>query len=206
MAWAPLKYGTPLPPQPSPDTPGLGGEANGGQERTKSLLGACEKVVDATAALVEFVDKNRRLARQIGVETIAIQLAGIVDGGRLGEMRAVLAQSVKQGLPLAVSPDVEDRLRRGEALLADASAEIAKETGVKNTSLGGKTEAQLGADEGVGYFWVPFVVLGLAATGVVIYAYTAPKAKKTTPLPQASPKIGSKVFLGSSLRKTSGKR
>lgn len=211
MAWAPLKYSAPFRQEPVPEMAGVAQgfalQQGGNVEKTNSLLGVCSKVIEGTTDLVDFVDKNRKMARTMGIETIAIQLAGIVDGGRLGDIRNVLAQSVRLGQPVAVSPDVMHRLDRAQSLLKDASAEIGKEIGTKSLGAVGDGDSNLGQDGGVGYFWVPFVALGVAAIGIAVYAHKkrAP-APSRTPLPKTSSKIGSRVFLGSRHRKTPDNR
>ena len=206
MAWAPMKYTVPLgqsaSPEAAPQPAGFSRPGTGDIEKTKHLLGVCGKVLDGTNELIEFVDKNRKMARQIGIETIAIELSGLVDGARLGDVRNVLAQGVKSAQAIALSPDIVTRLGRAEMLLSEASSEIAKE-GVKPEPSVQKTGSQMGQDSGVGYFWVPFVALGVAAIGIAIYAYhsNSRPVAEMTPLPKAAPKIGSRVFLGSKHRK-----
>jgi hypothetical protein len=206
-----LKYSAPLRQESVPEMAGIAQgfalQQGGNVEKTNHLLGVCSKVIEGTTDLVDFVDKNRKMARTMGIETIAIELAGIVDGGRLGDIRNVLAQSVRVGQQVAVSPDIMHRLDRAQSLLRDASTEIGKETGIKAGDVALGAEAVLGQDGGIGYFWVPFVALGVAAIGIAVYAHKKrPPAPSRTPLSKTVPKIGSRVFLGSRHRKTPDNR
>lgn len=199
MAWAPLKYGTPLAvrqegvPEINPPSHDLMPNGGADLDKAKHLLGVCQTVMEGSSELTDFVDKNRKLSRDVGIETIAIELAGIIDGGRLGDVRVLLDNGVKTGNPMMISPELEGRIRRGQSLLAEASNEISKGTGISPSN----AKKIMGQDEGIGLFWVPFVAVAAVAIGVAIYAYK-PAPAVTSPLPKSSPKIGSRVFMGSS--------
>ena len=96
-------------------------------------------------------------------------------------------------LPGEGSPHVDPMVTRFvRADRVEASKEIKIELGARDPAASGT---------GIGLFWVPFAVLGLAAVGVAILAYKPPK-KITSTLRKTAPKIGGRAFLGSSRRKT----
>lgn len=121
---------------------------------SRDLLGVCRSVIEGSTELIRFVDQNREAARNAGVETIAIELSGIIEGGTISRVRDTLEESIVKNWPAQVTNDGMAKLRRAEALLADASREMDKELGVKRNSLGQ-------VDEGI--TWWPFLVLGAAA-------------------------------------------
>lgn len=199
MAWAPLKFNIPLRRdsvlEAVASEPALGKPTHDSLDhgKTKKLLGVCTSVLDGASELVSFVDKNRAEARKLGIETIAIELSGIVEGGRLQDIRDSLDEAVKTSGPAEISTDGLAKLRRAESLLADAVGEMDKGLGLG----AGRLEQ---SSSGVGYFWIPFAIVGVAAIGVLIFAYK-PTPPPTSVLPRAAPKLGSRVFLGSRLRK-----
>jgi hypothetical protein len=120
----------------------------------KDLLGVCRSVIEGSTELIKFVDQNRDAARNAGVETIAIELSGLLEGGAIARVRDTLEEATVKNWPAQVTHEGLAKVRRAEALLADATREMDKELGVKRNSLGQ-------ADEGI--TWWPFVLVGAAA-------------------------------------------
>lgn len=187
MAWSPLKF-TSAPekaaPVPASASPRMGVTAVA-LDGPKAALASCDKILRGTEELIDFVDKDRKYARKIGVETIAIELSGIVSGDRLQEVRSVLAAGTQHGNSIPLSPDTMKKLRRAENLLAEATREIAADS-----SNGTVKGALLGSDGIPGYGWVAVVALGVAAAGVVLYSITKPD-KKPMPSMDGTEKLGS---------------
>lgn len=151
---------------------------NGGASR--DLLGVCRSVIEGSTELIKFVDQNRESARNVGVETIAIELAGIIEGGSLSRVRDTLEEALVKNWPAQVTHEGLGKLRRAESLLADATRELDKELGVKR-SLG---------DVGDGVSWVPFVILGAAAA--VAGAYFLTKQDSHSPVAVPNYKVSGK--------------
>lgn len=93
---------------------------------SKRLLGVARHAMNAGYALIEFVDFNREVARQTGIETIAIELSGLVDSGKLESVADTLHDSTMRGNGARLSEEGLGNLRRAERLLADAAANLRK--------------------------------------------------------------------------------
>jgi hypothetical protein len=91
---------------------------------SKKLLGVARHAMNAGYALIEFVDTNRDVARQTGVETIAIELSGMIDSGKIESVADALHDSVLSGSGARLSEDGLANLRRAERLLSDAAANL----------------------------------------------------------------------------------
>lgn len=91
---------------------------------SKKLLGVARHAMNAGYALIEFVDFNRDLARQTGVETIAIELSGMIDGGKLESVADTLHDATLAGQGTKLSEEGLGNLRRAERLLSDAAANL----------------------------------------------------------------------------------
>lgn len=91
---------------------------------SKKLLGVARHAMNAGYALIEFVDTNRDVARQTGVETIAIELSGMIDSGKIESVADALHDSVLSGSGAKLSEDGLANLRRAERLLSDAAANL----------------------------------------------------------------------------------
>lgn len=208
MAWAPLKFTTPLQKEDSsgvdPAAPLFSSMDGADLGKATHLLGSCRAVLDGATELIDFVNTNRSMSKRIGIESIAVELSGILEGTRLGDVRNLLDSSIKKGRPVVISPDVTSKVRRAEILLADAAKEIKKEMGSGDSPTlaagDSSTLAAAAGEGGIGYFWVPFAALGLVAAGIAIWAYKPPK-KITSTLRKTAPKIGSRSFLGSSQKR-----
>lgn len=84
------------------------------------LLETCRSVIAGGRALVEFTDLNRDLSRRSGVETVSVELAGLLDSSRLDQVRDALEESVMKGRKAMITQDGLQCLRRGERLLSEA--------------------------------------------------------------------------------------
>lgn len=91
---------------------------------SKKLLGVARHAMNAGYALIEFVDFNRDLARQTGVETIAIELSGMIDSGKLESVADTLHDAAMSGHGAKLSEEGLGNLRRAERLLSDAAANL----------------------------------------------------------------------------------
>lgn len=100
---------------------------------TKKLLSLSRYVIQGSRALVDFVDYNRPMARQAGVETIAVELSGIVDSGRIQNVYDTLQESALKGKESQLSREGLTYLRRSERLLAEATSNLVKFSGVLPT-------------------------------------------------------------------------
>lgn len=127
--------------------------------RTVELLSISKKVMEGTRELLAFVDDNRDAARLAGVETIAIELAAMMEGERLTRVHSTLEKATLSGKDAEVTMDGIDRLKRAEKLLAEASGAIKKTTS-SPILLGSGTLGQTASTN-------PALLLGIFALGAL---------------------------------------
>jgi len=160
---------------PPPASPSSAVPADG----TEALAVLCGKIVEGTRKLGEFVSRNRRLARDRGLDVVAMQLQGIVDRERLDEVGKICAMGSKGKRTMPVDPGLAVRLGNAERLVDDS----AKEMGRTDFQASGPDvdPVALGQqDGGLGISWLPFAVIGAAVLGVVVLMQTS---KKGSPEP-----------------------
>jgi|SRR3990170_3425399 len=97
-------------------------------ENAKRLHGIVKYVMDGSRTLVDFVDYNRITARDLGIETIAVELSSLGDSGRLEGIKDALEESLRTQKQPQLTVDGLTVLRRAEKLLADAARELAHYT------------------------------------------------------------------------------
>lgn len=149
-------------------------------EATKGLLVICQAVIDQAKELLSFVDGNRILAKQAGIETIAIELSGILEGGGLDRILASLENSALKDRAAEITLEGLARLRRAETLLAEANNNIAKFTGrwkgdpMEREALSGddQEKSQVTGDL---MLWLPFVAL--TAVAIIVVAFVSGSKK-----------------------------
>lgn len=88
------------------------------------LLDTAKHVISGGRTLIEFVDLNRDAAREHGVETIAVELAGLIDSGRLDGVKDTLEDSLLKKRSAKVSMEGLTYLRRAERLLSEATRSL----------------------------------------------------------------------------------
>lgn len=142
------------------------------------LLEISRQVKDGMSALIEFVDQDRLSARAAGVETIAIELAA--ERKNLAQVQDALEESVRRGESLNLTHDGLALLRRMEKLLAEASQNIARFTGVRLASPLSPlpVRPQMGQTSGVSstYLLIPAVFFGIVSIALVgLYFFTPRK-------------------------------
>lgn len=94
--------------------------------RALELLTLTKSVVKNAEALLTFVDSRRDLARRAAVETIAIEISVIMTSDRLDRVIDALEHAIVADRPAQISLDGLRTLRRMEALLAEASSNMAR--------------------------------------------------------------------------------
>lgn len=126
------------------------------------LLGTARNVISGGRTLIEFVDLNRDLAREYGIETMAVELSGLIDSGKLDGVKDTLEESLLKKRQARVSMEGLMYLRRAERLLSEASRSLGgiSTPGLSLGSsfrLGGPTENSLGLS----------LVMGFVAIGAI---------------------------------------
>lgn len=97
--------------------------------RARELLGVAQHVVSGGRAFIEFVDLERSISRQAGIETIGIEVSSILADDRIKRMVDALEESAKEGRSADISLEGLSEMRRLERLLAEASSSINSFTG-----------------------------------------------------------------------------
>lgn len=128
------------------------------QVDAKSLRGILKYVVEGGKALVEFVDYNRDEARRAGVESLAVELSGILAARRLDDIQDALSEVSLSG-NTSISKEGLSYLRRAEKLLAEANSTLLKITGSTPIPGGYKMGANIS---------VEFPTTGIIVAGVII--------------------------------------
>lgn len=97
-------------------------------EEGTELLEVARTALAGAETLLDFVHENRDLARNCGIETIAVELLAIMQGDRFSRVIDALEESARDGIPVELSPEGLATLRRVEALLAEAWSNLRKFT------------------------------------------------------------------------------
>lgn len=91
---------------------------------SQNLLGVAQRIVSGCRALLDFIHANRDLARQAGIETIAIEITSSLESEGFERVIDALEESASEGEPVHLSTEGLGRLRRMETLLSEASSNI----------------------------------------------------------------------------------
>jgi hypothetical protein len=139
-------------------------------ENIRSLSGICRRVLDGAQTVISYVDENRDLAKAQGVEALAAELSGIIEGGRLQELQDHLDYALAQNKSANLTLENMSRLNRAERLLSEGNralalsaggpARVAHSPGLSGAS--GLAQAQGGPDNTV----LIIAIIGLSVVGI----------------------------------------
>jgi hypothetical protein len=138
-------------------------------ENIRSLSGICRRVLDGAQTVISYVDENRDLAKARGVEALAAELSGIIEGGRLQELQDHLDYALAQNKGANLTLENMSRLNRAERLLSEGNRaltlsggpiRVAHSPGLSGTS--GLAQAQGGPDNTV----LIIAIIGLSVVGI----------------------------------------
>lgn len=135
---------------------------------TKKLLSLSKYVMQGGRALVEFVDYNRSAARQAGVETIAVELSGIIDSGKIQSVYDSLHDAAFSGRESKLSREGLTYLRRSERLLAEATSNLVRFSGVVPGGLGRGNYSLSGPEPAV--FPTGLIIIGTIIAVIILLA------------------------------------
>lgn len=93
-------------------------------EGARRMLGVTKDLILRATSLVDHVDRNRHEARLSGVETIAIELSAILEGGRLQSVEDALEEAVRTESHPAMTIEGFSKLRRAEFLIGEVDHSI----------------------------------------------------------------------------------
>jgi hypothetical protein len=146
-------------------------------DETVNLYQIATSVKKKAEDLVQFVDQNRPVARQAGIEMLAVQLNSILEGEKFQRVIDSLEDAVYRRVPVSLTQDGVDKVHRMERLIADADSVIV------NFMNGRKIEPMMGqsalpafgpypvyghqqsSDVGT---WMPVLIIGIAGIVGVI--------------------------------------
>jgi hypothetical protein len=142
---------------------------------SKRLLELVQEELDKSEQLFELVDNRRADAKVAGIESIAIEICALIEGGRLQAVADTLSESIGENVDAHVTTTGMDRVRRVEKLLSEANMGLTriKTSGVAPSQLAAAMRASTPMDPAV-YTWVPLVFFGLVVVGVIAVAVFAP--------------------------------
>lgn len=137
----------------------------------ESLFHITQSVLDHSRELLEYVDGNRDEVKPAGIETIVIELSGMIEGGGLHRVLDTLEEAILKKKSVDLTLEGLARVRRAEGLLAEASSRISKFTGLtpgNKKRLGDTSSEKPAASSSLDILlWAPFVVIGIVAIAAV---------------------------------------
>jgi len=114
---------------------------------SRLLLETARYVTESSKTLIEFMADNRRLARQMGIDTVIVELSGILASGKLDRIQDALEETVSLGTETKLTLEGLSYLKRAEKLVAETSLAMARITGdsssARNRGLGGGLDLSL---------------------------------------------------------------
>lgn len=145
--------------------------------QARELLGVVQRIVSSGRSLVEFVDRDRGLARQAAIETIGIEVSSILGDDRMGRLLDALEESAKEGRSAEITLEGLSEMRRLERLVAEASGSIPRFTGGRLGALQHELDRPRLGGPGAGDSWIPWIAagLGVALVAVVVVAVVRKK-------------------------------
>lgn len=147
-------------------------------DETVDLYQIATSVKKKAEDLGTFVDQNRVIARQAGVEMIAVQITSILEGDRFQRVVEALEDAVYRRVPISLTRAGADKVHRLERLISEADASIVQ------FMTGRRVEPSMGAVQPQAYIppyvlhgsgnssdastWMPVVIIGIAGIVGVI--------------------------------------
>lgn len=150
-------------------------------DETVNLYQIASSVKKKAEDLITFVDQNRAVARQAGIELLTVQLTSILEGDKFQRVVDALEDAVYRRVPIALTQEGIDKVHRMERLIADADSFIVNFMNgrkVVEPAMGHSATASFlsypayapapalaSGEMGV---WVPVVIIGIAGIVGVI--------------------------------------
>lgn len=97
-------------------------------EQAKSLCRIARQVYRRGKALIEFIDFQRFLSMQAGIETIGIEVASLINSERVERLLDALDDAVEHEEGVDLTPEGLGMLKQVERLLAEAANNISRFT------------------------------------------------------------------------------
>jgi hypothetical protein len=182
MAGEVLRFPTAAPrPKPAAELRGAPSFEIFGVGDAKRLLELVHEELRKSEQLFELVDHRRADAKAAGIESIAIEICALVEGGRLDAVADTLAESIGKDVPAHVSTTGMDRVRRVEKLLAEANMGLARmQPALGRPAALPSALGITGTVDAAGYLWVPLAFFGLVVVGMIAVALLSPSERRET--------------------------
>jgi hypothetical protein len=166
------------------------------QPRVKELGGIVQHILLASQAMVDLLQYDRELAREVGVESFCVEISGILEGDKFDRVVATVEEAVQKNTAVTISREGLARVRRLESLLAEAQRNISRFTpgGLLTTFTQERRAGVLQAPSELGQKWLPvlrnnlgvsdqakpmdllsMVVFGAIVVTLIVYAATTEK-------------------------------
>lgn len=84
------------------------------------LLETTDYVIQSAKVLIGYLGTHRNALRQVGIETVIVELSGIAASGRLEGIKDTLEEAVKSGREAKLTLEGLSYLKRSEKLVAEA--------------------------------------------------------------------------------------
>lgn len=142
-------------------------------DETLELYQIATSVKKKAEDLGTFVDQNRQLARQAGVEMLAVQVTSILEGDKFQRVVDSLEDAIYRRIPISLTRDGADKVHRLERLISEADSSIVQFMGNGrriDSTLGQSLPQQnsipypMYADRASSDVstWIPVVIIGVA--------------------------------------------
>lgn len=142
-------------------------------EGASRLLDVTKDIIAKVQALVLYVDHNRQEARSSGVETIAIELSSILEGGKLIGVQDALEDALGKGSRPMITLDGFSKLRRAQLLISEAdqaAAMFVENPAASRGNLGHGSHSSCGlcgTSSGVGLSAIGNIPVSMLVLGVI---------------------------------------
>lgn len=146
-------------------------------DQTKELALLLRRVTQGCRTLQDFIASDREIARDAGIESIAIEITAICEGSHLERLEDALEDALAHHEPISLTTEGLSRIRRLEALLAEASRNVSRFTGSSVALSGAATPQALSEAKSisaenimVGYL----LALGAIAVTIILISKSNP--------------------------------
>jgi len=96
--------------------------------KVKQLSIIVQHIILGSQAMVDFLQYDRELAREAGVESLCVEISGILEGDKFDRVVDTVEEAVQKNTAVTLSREGLARVRRIESLLAEAQNNISRFT------------------------------------------------------------------------------
>lgn len=141
-----------------------------GPDGVDRLLEITRDVLGRAKALVEHVDRDPQESRLSGIETVGIELSGILEGGKLSSLEDALVDAKETGERPHITVDGFTKLRRAEHLLGEVDLEISRyvESPVGRRAEMGSVHIGQATPPATAPLSTPLLILGVIGAGAIL--------------------------------------